>query len=385
MDTLNEIVNDLPDLDTLLWVIFWFLLLAVLVRLAYLANSLANRNQTIGKPKSGHIMIVAVGEMVTKFIMTGVEGKGIDPETGEVYDGPESRGLADSDSLAAWFLELTGWWWLGLLARSRWTKINHKEFMSVEEDGTLDVNSLHECEMMLEQVPFRKSYAMLVPRAETSERYDLDILVLVTLEVTNAKKAYVEIEDASLNALSSAQSEIRGWSSVKTNKKLLETQSEAGNAEAKGSLLTGLLKLNEGEKGISARYGLMISDIDIRQIRLPKDIRDAMQKVAKAEQTKKETIILAEGEAEAELKKGLAVAQVLTAKVKGLNGDHQSLEQIELADAIRVAQPEMLSLGSTGILPTADRNNFRRRRPRGEDGRRTPRPQQGQAPPATQN
>lgn len=371
MDILNELKGDILESgDTLRRVLLALLAIAVAWRLILLAKQLADRNQTIGKPKSGHIMIVKVGELVTKFIMPGVEGKRIDPKTGKVSDGIESRGFADEFFLAEWVLNITGWYWLGLFAIARWTTLRHKEFLSVEEeDGQLSVKLL-ECDLEVEQIPFRKAYALIVPRAETKKsRFDIDILVLVTFEVTNAKTAYVEIEDASLNSLSTTQSGIRGWTAKKENQALLETQSEAGNAEIEDSLLSSLLELNDGPTGISERYGLKISDIDIRQIRLPKDIREALQKYGMALENRKATLIDADADAKAKLKKGLAEAQILTAKVQALNGNEQSLERISMADAVKEAQPDMLSFGSQGIYPSADRANFRRRQ-RGNDGKK---------------
>lgn len=352
--------------NVLTWITYLAIpiLLGVVVFLsAQVAIDLAKKNRTIGTPRSGHIMIVVVAEMVTKYIMIGSEGKRIDRKTGKVEDGEETHGLADTFFLARWFLELTGWFWLGLFGKALWVNLQHKEFLSdtteVGGQKRLDVNRVHECVKRVDQIPLRQTFALAIPAVEVKEsRFDIDIFVLVTLEITHAGKAYVFIQDATLNALSTIQADTRGWGARQIYRALLETQSEAGKVQAKDSLLGSLLSLNEGPEGLDTRYGLKIIDVDIRQIRLPEDIREALQLEGKAEERRKEKLIDANAAGEEARLIGEGEAKALAAKVRALNGDHTSLERLATAEAIRFTSAKMLSINGPGLVPTVDASNF---------------------------
>lgn len=336
--------------------------------------------------KEGRFTIIKTGDRVSRFLMA-VQGKGIDAKTGavkSVEDDAKEKQKTDWKSLMSWLSRKTGMTFIGIpgFVRLMTYTLRHKEFVTTEENGVMRVNEMKECVRIYKHPPYRDSHAILVPATETKgDRFDPDLYLLITTEVTNAYKAYVLTLDYAMNLESTVQAGCRQYAGNHGYTSLLEAISEKtksqnapsnqDTAETKKAKVAGLMEIVTNLATLEELYGQKIIDVDIRQVVLPRDIREILQAEGRAKQQAKALVVTAKAKGKEAQLVGEGKAAGYAAQLEAAGGDPELLERLATADAVKETRVEVLSMGPS-IIPTANTYNRRgRRRDNRPDDRHT--------------
>ena len=128
----------------------------------------------------------------------------------------------------------------------------------------------------------------------TKDNVSIDVAAVAYYQVNNATKSLVEISNVVAATYQIAQTTIRNIIGQSTLDEVLSETS----------------KINEKIKSIldtaTEKWGVYISTVELKDIRLPESMQRAMAKEAEAEREKRAKIIAAEGEAQSAAKLGEA-------------------------------------------------------------------------------
>lgn len=124
----------------------------------------------------------------------------------------------------------------------------------------------------------------------TSDSVTVELDAVIYFKVTDTKKAVVDVEDFEKASFKFGQTALRDIVGKKSLDELLQKKEEIGK------------EIKESIQKPTDRFGVEISNVEVKDVILPKNLKRAMAKEAEASREKKARIIKSEAELEASKK-----------------------------------------------------------------------------------
>lgn len=314
-------------------------------------SALAQKNILVTTIKNGRIKFVTgVKDGGVVRFLANLENLNchIDEKTGVILIGEEKKFEGNKGSL---FWKIFQVRWIGLC------HVYTYQFPKMYVNGTTDENDKEKAESVF----FRSAYIIVIEGVESLGTLPFRIKMRIVVKVTDASKTISLGENWPsyfVNPAKASVIKIVGKSDP------LDLLSKAGADSAKEKIIKAIKK----EKTHKEIAGLEIESVDITEIdpsdpktrqileskkteEIEGDARKAKAEkdLSVAEVEKQRAIVKAQGEAAAKREVGDVEAEIIGKKVASLGGKGEHLVGIETAEAIKTAQPKVLSIGKGGV------------------------------------
>jgi len=167
----------------------------------------------------------------------------------------------------------------------------------------------------------------------TKDSVTVNIDAVIYFKVTDSKKALINVRDFELASYKFGQTALRDILGKKELEEILSKKDEIGKE------IKALIQIPTDE------FGVTITNVEIKDVVLPDNMKRAMAKEAEASREKKARIIKASGELEASIK--------LRAAADGMSKKSMILRQLQTWQEIGAEQNSTIILVPSDLISTA--------------------------------